>query len=776
MEDLNAWSFLKDGLDTMVGEPENAFSNGQLQQLAVARAFISMPTILLLDEATSAMDQKCIDQVFKHIKEYRDEGNTLTVIIVPFRIGEFKQCDQIVCLKSDGSFGSAGTHDTLFADSECDYSKYCQAQQASEETQLRVEAQKTDITQQLQKQLLSFGKKKKAPGKKSANDVADQEELEYIQDAKARDDADDRMIAEQKAQAAKTSYFRKIWRENDSCGLIVLGLFTCVLSGAIQPLFGYLFGDQVYILSQNYNQWGVEYKLEEVPVFLAENTAYVCAVAVGLGLTIYWRIYSFGVLALRLTFKMRQKVYGSMLSKHIGFFDEDKHTTEYLTEILQDDVEILNGVSVEAVGPYIEAFCGVATAVALSLTEERDFFVWCLPGYPVLMASSYMMWKYQKGLIVHAEDQLEDADDYTTEMILNYQTAQSFGFPGMLVTKYERMLLKHSRKNRCTNFCVGFMFGLAEGCFIATFAYLFWAGVKFTQDNFNEENIGFDVEADQINVSIFCTVFGSLCAGTAHFFGPNYAASRQAAERVYDVLEYRTKIDAIAMNENPMLKDAHDLKGKIEFRNVWFRYPYEPDKFVLRGCSFVIEPNMDVCVIGAVGSGKGAILDLLMRFYDPDFGEILLDGVSITAYKLHPLRKQISVVMREHCLFNYSILENILYGERNASNQDVIDAVAIANAEDFVQEGKFHRYDYTAESLLKTMEANKDAIVAKIGLEKFDEEIEVLEEMADQEALEGIFQSETGLWDRRAEDLKEPELPRGYSKTIGTRGCKLSID
>ena len=76
MKDLDAWDFLKDGLDTMVGEPENAFSNGQLQQLAVARAFISMPKILLLDEATSAMDQKSIDKVFKHIKDYRDEKLT----------------------------------------------------------------------------------------------------------------------------------------------------------------------------------------------------------------------------------------------------------------------------------------------------------------------------------------------------------------------------------------------------------------------------------------------------------------------------------------------------------------------------------------------------------------------------------------------------------------------------------------------------------------------------------------------------------------------------
>lgn len=128
LQDLNAWDFLKDGLDTMVGEPENVFSNGQLQQLAVARALISMPTILLLDEATSAMDQKAIDQVFNCIKAYREAGNALTVIIVPFRIGEYKQCDQIVCMKHDGSFETAGNHDSLFADSECDYSKYCQAQ------------------------------------------------------------------------------------------------------------------------------------------------------------------------------------------------------------------------------------------------------------------------------------------------------------------------------------------------------------------------------------------------------------------------------------------------------------------------------------------------------------------------------------------------------------------------------------------------------------------------------------------------------------------------
>ena len=202
------------------------------------------------------------------------------------------------------------------------------------------------------------------------------------------------MLMEHKKQCEKVSYFRKIWRENDSKCLMFLGLFTALASGVIQPLFGYTFGDQVYILSQNYNIYGVEYKLDEVPAFILRNTFFVLAIAVGLGVTIGLRIFSFGTLSLRLTFKMRQKVYASILSKHIGFFDEDKYTTEYLTDILKDDIPLLNGVSVEVIGPYIEALCGVITALVLSLLEESDFFVWCLPAYPVIMISSYMMWQY----------------------------------------------------------------------------------------------------------------------------------------------------------------------------------------------------------------------------------------------------------------------------------------------------------------------------------------------------------------------------------------------
>lgn len=180
----------------------------------------------------------------------------------------------------------------------------------------------------------------------------------------------------------------------------------------------------------------------------------------------------------------------------MAFFDEPEHETDELTEVLENDVEILNGASIEMLGPYIEGIFGILAAIGFSLYEERDFFLYCLPAYPVLIFAAYMMWKYQKGIIIFSEEHKEEADDFATEMIVNYQTSQSFGFIDPFVEKYTKILKKDSMRTRSSNLCVGMLFGLAEGCFIASFAYLFYVGIWFTQDNFNEEENGFDVEAD----------------------------------------------------------------------------------------------------------------------------------------------------------------------------------------------------------------------------------------------------------------------------------------
>ena len=115
--------------------------------------------------------------------------------------------------------------------------------------------------------------------------------------------------------------------------------------------------------------------------------------------------------------------------------------------------------------------------------------------------------------------------------------------------------------------------------------------------------------------------------------------------------------------------------GKIEFKGVWFRYPTRLHEWVFKGLDLTIEPNDTIAIVGESGQGKSTFINLVMRFYDPEFGEILIDGVDIKSYDIRELRRSMGLVMQEPTLFNYSIRDNILYGKPQASNQEIREAV-----------------------------------------------------------------------------------------------------
>ena len=151
-------------------------------------------------------------------------------------------------------------------------------------------------------------------------------------------------------------------------------------------------------------------------------------------------------------------------------------------------------------------------------------------------------------------------------------------------------------------------------------------------------------------------------------------------------MDLPSEIDAVEIDQDATKRkiSPDTLQGKIEFRNVWFRYPTRKEDFVLRGLNLKINPKETVALVGESGCGKSTFTQLLMRFYDVDFGEILIDGYNIKDYNLHDLRNTIGFVMQEPILFNYSILENILYGKPDSRNTEVYQAAQIANAIEFI--------------------------------------------------------------------------------------------
>jgi subfamily B ATP-binding cassette protein MsbA len=122
----------------------------------------------------------------------------------------------------------------------------------------------------------------------------------------------------------------------------------------------------------------------------------------------------------------------------------------------------------------------------------------------------------------------------------------------------------------------------------------------------------------------------------------------------------------------------------VEFRNVSFGY--DPDELVLQNINMTVQPGEMCAFVGPSGSGKTTMANLIARFYDPTSGQIEVDGLDLRTIRLHDLRTHIGIVLQETNLFTGSIRDNIRYGNRHASNADIVRAAMAANAHDFIME------------------------------------------------------------------------------------------
>ncbi|MFO8037623.1 MAG: ABC transporter ATP-binding protein [Anaerolineales bacterium] len=159
-----------------------------------------------------------------------------------------------------------------------------------------------------------------------------------------------------------------------------------------------------------------------------------------------------------------------------------------------------------------------------------------------------------------------------------------------------------------------------------------------------------------------------------------------AGERIFELLDRKSNIqeapDAIVLDE---------IEGKVVFDRVHFRYADEDkgadaeDKNVLHDISFHMEPGQAVALVGPSGAGKTSIANLVCRFYDPDQGRVLVDGHDLRDVEVKSLRKHIAVVLQDTFLFNTTVRENLLYGNPDASEEEMIEAAKAAYIHDFIQ-------------------------------------------------------------------------------------------
>lgn len=173
---------------------------------------------------------------------------------------------------------------------------------------------------------------------------------------------------------------------------------------------------------------------------------------------------------------------------------------------------------------------------------------------------------------------------------------------------------------------------------------------------------------------------------TVSFFGPVQHLADQLDKLQSGLVALTRTFNLLDMEE--VVKDEEDaleinsFKGKIEFKNVWFKYV--EDEWVLKDVSFVVEPGETVAFVGSTGSGKTTILSLVVRNYDIQKGQILIDGIDIKKIKLESLRKNIGQMLQDVFMFSGSIRDNITLKDNRYNDKEVVEAIKYVNADKFV--------------------------------------------------------------------------------------------
>ena len=182
------------------------------------------------------------------------------------------------------------------------------------------------------------------------------------------------------------------------------------------------------------------------------------------------------------------------------------------------------------------------------------------------------------------------------------------------------------------------------------------------------------------DVVIFFAYVTNLYAPMRQLARLSYMFNRASigAERIAEVMTVRSEVV-----DRVRARTALGLKGSIEFLNVSFEY--EPGHSVLSNIYLAIRPGERVAIVGATGAGKSTLVSLVPRLYDPSTGTVCIDGEDIRNYSVQSLREQISIVLQDSLLFSGTIRENISFGRRGASDEEIIAAAVTANADEFIQ-------------------------------------------------------------------------------------------
>ena len=315
---------------------------------------------------------------------------------------------------------------------------------------------------------------------------------------------------------------------------------------------------------------------------------------------------------------------------------------------------------------------GILVAM-LCLNYELTLMVLCF--VPFIVIFTVIFRKFSRRAYRKVKDATTDINTYLSENLSGIKVTQIFGREDEKMTEFRQKSQTLARATQEQIFVFGVFRPLVYMLYISSILCLFYLG-----------GMGHLTGATFLGQSISSGTIVTFYMYISKFFTPIQNLAEQfnwlqsafaSSEKVFSIMDIEPK-----MQDAPDAIELEDIKGEIEFKDVWFSYI--PGEWVLQGVSFHVNPRQTVAFVGSTGSGKSTILSLICRNYEFQRGEILIDGIDIRKIKISCLRKHFGQMLQDVFLFSGTIRSNIVLREENIPDEKIMEVCRYVNADHFI--------------------------------------------------------------------------------------------
>jgi ATP-binding cassette, subfamily B, bacterial len=383
------------------------------------------------------------------------------------------------------------------------------------------------------------------------------------------------------------------------------------------------------------------------------------------------RYYLVMTIGERIVADLRRDVFAHLLSLSPTFFDSAR-SGELVSRLTADTTQIKSavGASVSIALRNIMMFLGAAAMMVITSPRLSGFV---LLAIPLIVLPLVAFGRWVRRLSRNAQDTLADASAYAAELVGAIRTVQAYTserlaekrFGGEVEQAYEAARTSTQARAVLTAIIIFIVF--------TSVVAILWIGS-------HDVLIG-SITPGRLGQFVLYTAFAAAGLGQLSEVWGEVAAASGAAERLFEILHVQPEITTPAA---PRVLPS-PARGEVGFDHVSFAYPARPDVKVLDSVSLNVRPGEKVAIVGPSGAGKSTLFHLLLRFYDPKGGAILLDGVPVRSADPRELRTRIALVPQESVVFAATARENIRFGRPDASDAEVERAAELAHAAEFIR-------------------------------------------------------------------------------------------